>query len=86
MVDDCSGPLLDWAIDPQGGPDPETGYGLDVPSTVMAEQLKPYCNSVLMIRVSFPSFSDGRGFSIACTSRIITFAEQLRAHEHLFAD
>ena len=66
-------------MDPQGGPDPETGYGLDVPNTVMAEQLKLYRNSVLMIRVSFPSFSDGPGFSIACTSRMMTFAERLRA-------
>ena len=86
VLDDWSGPLLDWDIATQGGAEPEKGYGLDVPNTVTAEQLKPYCNSVLMIRVSFPSFSDGRGFSIACTSRIITFAEQLRAHEHLFAD
>ena len=86
VADDWLGPLLDWDRVLQGKPDPGTGYGLDVPNTVMAEQLKPYCDSVLMIRVSFPSLSDGPGFSIAFTLRMITFAEQLRAHEHLFAD
>ncbi|HAD28900.1 MAG TPA: oxidoreductase, partial [Rhodobacteraceae bacterium] len=39
VLDDWSGPLLDWDIATQGGADPENGYGLDVPNTVTAKQL-----------------------------------------------
>ena len=86
VEDDWFGPLLDWDKVSQGKPDLETGYGLDVPNTVTAEQLNPYFNSVLMIRVSFPSFSDGRGFSIALTLRMMTFTGRLPAHGHLLTD
>ena len=80
VSDDWSGPLLDWDVTTQGGGDPETGYGLDVPNTVTAEQLKPYFNSVAMIRVSFPNSADGRGFSIARTLRLMGYTGRLRAH------
>ncbi len=86
VLDDWSGPLLDWDIATRSGADPEKGYGLDVPNTVTAKQLKPYFSSVSMIRVSFPSFSDGRGFSIARTLRLMNFTGRLRAHGNLLAD
>ncbi len=86
IVDDWAGPLLDWDVATQGGADPEVGYGLDVPNTVTAEQLKPYFNSVAMIRVSFPSSADGRGFSIARSLRLLGYTGRLRAHGHVLAD
>ncbi|MDB4558907.1 DUF934 domain-containing protein [Amylibacter sp.] len=86
LAEDWSGPLLDWDVATQGGADPETGYGLDVPNTVTAEQLQPYFNSVSMIRVSFPSSHDGRGFSIARTLRMLGYTGRLRAHGHVLAD
>ena len=86
VADDWVGPLLDWEVATQGGADPDTGYGLDVPNTVSAEQLKPYFNSVSLIRVSFPSSADGRGFSIARTLRLLGYSGRLRAHGHVLAD
>ena len=86
VADDWSGPLLDWDVATQGGAEPEPGYGLDVPNTVTAEQLKPYFNAVAMIRISFPSSADGRGFSIARTLRLMGFTGRLRAHGHVLAD
>ncbi|MFT4782963.1 MAG: hypothetical protein ACI9IV_000693 [Paracoccaceae bacterium] len=41
---------------------------------------------VRMIRVDFPSFSDGRGFSIARALRLRGYAGRLRARGHLIAD
>jgi len=86
VSDDWNGPLLDWDVATQGGADPDAGYGLDIPNTVLAEQLKPYFNAVSMIRISFPSSADGRGFSIARTLRLMGYTGRLRAHGHVLAD
>jgi uncharacterized protein (DUF934 family) len=39
-----------------------------------------------MIRVAFPSFSDGRGFTIARQIRLLGFGGHLRAIGHIIAD
>ncbi|SDF39155.1 DUF934 domain-containing protein [Sulfitobacter delicatus] len=39
-----------------------------------------------MIRVDFPSFADGRGFSIARTLRLRGYTGRLRAKGHVLAD
>jgi uncharacterized protein (DUF934 family) len=39
-----------------------------------------------MIRVDFPSFSDGRGFTIARQLRLRGYAGRLRARGHVLAD
>ncbi len=39
-----------------------------------------------MIRVSFPSFADGRGFTIARRLRLMGFQGRLRAKGHVIAD
>ena len=42
--------------------------------------------SAALIRVRFPSFSDGRGFTIARRLRRMGYAGRLRAAGHLLAD
>ena len=39
-----------------------------------------------MIRVDFPSFADGRGFTIARRLRLMGFQGRLRAKGHVIAD
>lgn len=41
---------------------------------------------IAMIRVDFPSFSDGRGFTIARRLRLMGFTGRLRAKGHVIAD
>lgn len=84
-ADGFRGPLLDWDVATQSGWQPPTGFGLDVPNTVSAEQLRPFFDAAL-IRVSFPSFADGRGFTIARTLRLTGYAGLLRAAGHVLAD
>lgn len=39
-----------------------------------------------LIRIDFPSFADGRGFTIAKALRLRGFKGRLRAHGHVIAD
>lgn len=39
-----------------------------------------------LIRIAFPAFSDGRGFTLARDLRRMGYAGTLRAHGHLLAD
>ena len=42
--------------------------------------------SVEAIRINFPSFADGRGFTLARQLRLMGFAGRLRAQGHVLAD
>ena len=83
--DTFRGPLLDWDVATQAGWQPPAGYGLDLPNTVTADQLRPYFDAALM-RISFPSFADGRGFTIARQLRLLGYGGQLRASGYVLAD
>ena len=39
-----------------------------------------------MIRIDFPSFADGRGFTLARLIRLLGFTGRLRAKGHVIAD
>jgi uncharacterized protein (DUF934 family) len=86
VQENWTGALLDWDVATQGGAEPKRGYGLDVPNTVTGEQLVPYFDTVDMIRISFPSFNDGRGFSLARHLRLLGYKGRLRAIGHVLAD
>jgi len=58
---------------------------LDVASDAAPEDLQSQLNAPL-IRVDFPSFADGRGFTIARRLRLMGFAGRLRARGHVIAD
>lgn len=60
--------------------------GIHVPNTVKPLALKALFNEVALISIAFPSFSDGRGFSIAKRLRRDGFTGTLRATGPLIAD
>ena len=74
-------PLQDHPSDEMG-----RGLALDVPSDTEPRQLEGKLNGVRMIRVDFPSFSDGRGFTSARRLRLMGYEGRLRARGHLIAD
>ncbi len=58
---------------------------LDLPSDTDPADLAGYLNAP-MIRIAFPSFADGRGFTLARRLRIQGYQGRLRAHGHVIAD
>ena len=65
---------------------PNEARGLDLPSDADVTELGPLLDQVEMIRVDFPSFADGRGFTIARRLRLMGFTGRLRAKGHVIAD
>ena len=63
----------------------DCGYGVDVPSDFAPDGLARLL-SARMIRVDFPSFADGRGFTLAALLRRAGYAGRLRARGHVLAD
>jgi uncharacterized protein (DUF934 family) len=59
---------------------------LDLPSDTDPASLSGRLKGVETIRVDFPSFADGRGFTIARQLRLMGFAGRLRAKGHVIAD
>ncbi|MEQ9674630.1 DUF934 domain-containing protein [Roseovarius indicus] len=59
---------------------------LDLPSDTDPASLSGRLEGVETIRVDFPSFADGRGFTIARQLRLMGFAGRLRARGHVIAD
>jgi uncharacterized protein (DUF934 family) len=71
-----------------------TSLAADAPNALAIEldggfdvaRLSPVLDRIDMIRVSFATFSDGRGFSQARQLRMLGFAGRLRAAGHVLAD
>lgn len=59
---------------------------LDLPSDADVTALLPRLGGVAMIRIDFPSFADGRGFSLARRLRNAGYDGRLRARGHVLAD
>ncbi len=59
---------------------------VDLPSTADARVLQPRLNAIPLIRVDFPAFNDGRGFTIARLLRAMGYSGRLRAKGHVLAD
>lgn len=60
--------------------------GVEVQNTVRLTQLDPHFDRLSLIAIAFPSFSDGRGFSIAKALRNAGYRGTLRAVGPLIAD
>ena len=60
--------------------------GLDLPSDTQPESLEGKLDGIDLIRVDFPSFADGRGFTIARQLRLMGYGRRLRARGHVIAD
>lgn len=62
------------------------GHAVDISSDTDPEAIRPFLHQIAMIRVAFPSFADGRGFSIARRLRLMGFRGRLRAAGHVLSD
>lgn len=63
-----------------------TGAVIDIASDAGLAGLPGDFTGVALIRIAFPAFSDGRGFTLARTLRARGFAGILRATGHVIAD
>jgi uncharacterized protein (DUF934 family) len=59
---------------------------IDLASDADPESLRDALSDIAMIRIDFPSFADGRGFTIAKRLRRMGFTGRLRARGHVLAD
>ncbi|QYX55338.1 DUF934 domain-containing protein [Roseovarius sp. SCSIO 43702] len=66
--------------------DARAGHGIDLPSSTDPVELSGRLSGITMIRVDFPSFADGRGFTIARQLRLMGYTGRLRARGHVIAD
>jgi len=59
---------------------------IDLGSDADPEALADRLPSLQMIRVDFPSFADGRGFTLARRLRLMGYTGRLRANGHVISD
>jgi uncharacterized protein (DUF934 family) len=59
---------------------------VDLASDAEPSDLAECLQKIDMIRIDFPSFADGRGFTIAAQLRRMGFTGRLRARGHVIAD
>lgn len=59
---------------------------LDLAHTDDPEAVRPYLAQLTLIRIGFPSFSDGRAFTIARRLRMMGYGGELRALGPVIAD
>ena len=59
---------------------------LDLAQTADVAQVMPYLGRIALIRVAFPAFSDGRGFTVARRLRLLGYSGELRAAGYVIAD
>ncbi|MEZ5674762.1 protein of unknown function [Thalassovita litoralis] len=59
---------------------------VDLPSDADPDALAGHLTALRMIRVDFPSFADGRGFTLAKRLRLMGYTGRLRAKGHVIAD
>jgi len=59
---------------------------LDIPNDVDVKSIVQTFDQAAMIRIPFPSFADGRGFSQARQLRQLGYVGRLRAVGHVIAD
>ncbi len=62
------------------------GLGLDLGPDASVGTLTNRLGDLGLIRIHFPSFSDGRGFTLARLLRLAGYTGRLRAYGHVIAD
>jgi len=62
------------------------GHAVDIPNDIDADELVRFLPQVAMFRIPFPSFADGRGFTLARRLRLLGYRGRLRAEGHVIAD
>ena len=64
----------------------QTGLAVELPPDADPTMLNDRLNAIDMIRVRFPEFADGRGFTVARVLRLMGYSGRLRAGGHVIAD
>jgi uncharacterized protein (DUF934 family) len=59
---------------------------LDLANTDDPAGLAAHFGNIGLIRIAFPAFNDGRGFTLARRLRVLGYTGRLRAHGHVIAD
>ncbi len=72
---------LDSIADQSGG-----HLALNVTGTTPFAEILPHLGRLALIRIAFPAFSDGRGFTLARRLRLAGYKGALRAQGHVIAD
>ena len=88
IVTDCGFAADDFQggfVAPEGGAANDCSYGIDLASDTAPDALAGLSNAP-MIRIDFPSFADGRGFTLAQLLRRQGYKGRLRAKGHVLAD
>lgn len=62
------------------------GHTVSIPSDIDVDELKNFLDQTATLRIEFPSFADGRGFSLAKRLRLMGYRGRLRAAGHVLAD
>lgn len=90
IVTDAGFGADDWTTDIVALTDLAANEGgaiaLDLASDAEPNNIANRIGSFDLIRVDFPSFADGRGFTIAAQLRRLGFKGRLRARGHVIAD
>lgn len=81
----------DWAhdfvaLESLAANEPAPVLAIDLPPDGDLSVLTDRLGTIDMIRIDFPSFSDGRGFSLARRLRLLGYVGRLRAKGHVIAD
>lgn len=87
-LDGVAHPIVPWAELPAAlaAAAPGQPIGVDLPNNVAWPELALLLRRLALVSVRFPSFADGRGFSLAKRIRGHGFAGTLRAHGPIIAD
>ncbi|MGE0845659.1 MAG: DUF934 domain-containing protein [Flavobacteriaceae bacterium] len=62
------------------------GHAVDLANDADPQALAGLLDRLSLIRIAFPSFADGRGFSLARRLRLAGYRGTLRARGHVLAD
>lgn len=78
----------DWtgAITPASDGVAANTTAVDVTEDNQIDSIAGHLDQLQLIRIAFPSFADGRGFTLARRLRQLGFAGRLRAHGHVISD
>ena len=64
----------------------QTGLAVELASDADPTTLSDHLQAIDLIRVNFPEFADGRGFTIARVLRLMGYSGRIRASGHVIAD
>jgi uncharacterized protein (DUF934 family) len=76
----------DWLAGFAGPDEAAPGQGIDLSPDADPATLLDRLHEFPVIRIAFPGFADGRGFTIAHRLRLLGYTGRLRAHGHVLAD